>query len=136
MTVAGRCLCGAVQFSGVPIADRGVSICHCGQCRRWNSGPLMSLDMVGGVTLTKDEGLVWYRSSDHGERGFCRQCGSGLFWRRPGAERDWGVSAGALDDPSGLMIARLIWVDDTPGFHEFADDAPRLTASQAEAKGY
>ena len=25
--------------------------------------------------------LVWYRSSDSAERGFCRQCGSTLFFR-------------------------------------------------------
>lgn len=134
MTVIGQCLCGAVQFTGTPAGGGQVSVCHCGQCRRWNSGPLMSLDMQGGVALTKSDGLAWYKSSDRGERGFCRHCGSNLFWREPGAAGDWGVSAGALDDPSGLTIARHIWVDDKPDFYDFSDDAPRLTAAQAEAR--
>ncbi|HUS53469.1 MAG TPA: GFA family protein [Thermohalobaculum sp.] len=135
MNRTGQCLCGAVQFSGTPVGRGQVSVCHCGQCRRWNSGPLMSLDMDGVVTLTKSDALVWYKSSDHGERGFCRHCGSGLFWREPGATLGWGVSVGALDDVTGVQIAQHIWIDDKPDFYDFADDAPRKTAAQCVVEG-
>jgi hypothetical protein len=124
-----------VQFAGTLVDGGRISVCHCGQCRRWNSGPLMSVDMEDGMTLIRDDGLDWYKSSDRGERGFCRHCGSSLFWREPGAAHGWGISAGALDDASGLTIARHIWVDDRPNFYDFSDTAPRLTAAQAEAKG-
>ena len=126
----GQCLCGAVQFSGTPDTDRGISVCHCGQCRRWASGPFWAVRMDGEITLTKDDRLVWHRSSDHGERGFCGLCGSSLFWRKPGAGLDCAVSAGALAEGHGLAIGAHIWVDDQPGFYDFADDAPRKTAAQ------
>ena len=139
MEMTGQCLCGAVQFTGTPIQGRGISVCHCGQCRRWASGPLMSVRMADGVTLTKADGLAWYASSDFGERGFCRRCGSTLFWREAGAERDWAVSVGALDATNdgghGLRITEHIWIDDKPDFYDFADDAPRKTAAQCLATG-
>ncbi len=84
MQITGQCLCGAVQFTGTPVEGRGIHVCHCGQCRRWVSGPVMVIRMAGGVVLTKSKGLVWYASSDRGERGFCCHCGSSLFWRVPG----------------------------------------------------
>jgi hypothetical protein len=135
MQITGQCLCGAVQFTGTPRPDDGISVCHCGQCRRWASGPYTSLRMDGGVTLTNDDGLVWYASSDFGQRGFCRDCGSSLFWRQPEAECDWAVSVGALDDGHGQRIAEHIWIDDKPGFYDFADDAPRKTAAQCLGEG-
>ena len=130
MQTTGQCLCGAVQFTGAPVAGGGISVCHCGQCRRWASGPYASLRMDRGVSLTRADGLVCYASSDFGERGFCRDCGSSLFWRERGAERDWAVSVGALDDGHGQRIAEHIWIDDKPEFYDFADDAPRKTAAE------
>ena len=131
MSVTGQCLCGEVQFTGTPIQGRGIHVCHCGQCRRWASGPYMSARMEGGVTLTKDDGLAWFASSDVGERGFCRRCGSTMFWRTTGAERDWAVSVGTLAEGHGQEIAKHIWIDDKPDFYDFADDTPRLTAVEA-----
>jgi len=134
MSVKGRCLCGAVQFTGTPVPGRGISVCHCGQCRRWAGGPFFAVRMQGGITLTQEVGLIWFRSSDHGERGFCDRCGSSLFWRKPGSGLDVAVSVGALVDGHREQIASHIWIEDKPDFYDFADDAPRLTAEQAMAR--
>lgn len=123
--LTGRCLCGAVAFRG-RLHERGVWVCHCGQCRRWTGGPVHAARFVEGVELLRDEGLAWFRSSEIAERGFCRHCGAKLFWRRLGEARDWAVSAGALDDPVGLWIGAHIWVEDKPPCYEYADSAPRL----------
>lgn len=129
----GQCLCGAVRFHGEPEA-RGITVCHCGQCRRWGGGaPFVSVHFTGGVALDDDGALVWFRSSDRGERGFCARCGASLFWRVPGEASDFAVSVAALPEDHGLTIARHIWVDDKPGWYDYADDAPRLTAAQAMA---
>jgi len=126
----GQCLCGAVRFHGTPTA-RGIGACHCGQCRRWAGGaPFMAVRFENGVTFEAAGDLVWYRSSDHGERGFCRVCGSSLFWRAPGDGDDVAVSAGALPEGHGLALAEHIWVDDQPGWYAFADDCPRKTAAE------
>ncbi|GMG84903.1 GFA family protein [Paralimibaculum aggregatum] len=126
----GRCLCGAVRFEGRG-APGGVTPCHCGQCRRWSGGgPFMPVHFAGGVALAEGAALAWYRSSETGERGFCSHCGSSLFWRRPGDPGDWAVSAAALPEGTAHRIARHVWVDDRPGWYDFTDDAPRLTAAE------
>lgn len=131
----GQCLCGAVRFHGEPDTAHGVSVCHCGQCRRWGGGgPFIAVRYKGGVTFDANETLVWHRSSEHGERGFCGRCGASLFWRMPGQGDDVSASLGALPDDHGLEIAAHIWVEDKPDWYEFADDRPRLTAADVAAQ--
>ena len=131
----GQCLCGAVRFHGEPDTDRGVSVCHCGQCRRWGGGgPFIAVRFQGGLSFDADEALVWVRSSDHGERGFCAQCGSSLFWRAPGAGNDASASVATLPEDHGLTIAHHIWVEDKPGWYDFADDRPRWTEAEWRAR--
>ncbi|MEM9059952.1 MAG: GFA family protein [Pseudomonadota bacterium] len=125
----GQCLCGSVRFHGRILPGRGVGVCHCGQCRRWASGPFMAVRFEGGVTFDADESLNWFRSSEHGERGFCNRCGSSLFWRAPGDGVDVAISVSALPEDHGLGIMEHIWVDDQPDWYAFADDTPRLTAA-------
>ena len=133
--VQGRCLCGAVRFRGEPDRERGVTVCHCGQCRRWDGGgPLIAVRFKGGLAFDADETLAWFRSSEHGERGFCTRCGSSLFWRAPGSGNDASTSLGALDDDHGLTIDAHIWVEDKPGWYDFADDRPRYTAEEWEQR--
>lgn len=38
----GRCLCGGVTVR-LPRRVNDVGVCHCATCRRWGSGPWMSL---------------------------------------------------------------------------------------------
>ena len=45
--------------------------------------------------LTESRGLAWFQSSSFARRGFCRECGSSLFWDAP--KRDTiSVTAGSL----------------------------------------
>lgn len=130
----GACLCGAVRFSGGLAPGPGVHVCHCGMCRRWGGGPFMAVHLAGGVRVDAGEALVWHASSAHGERGFCNRCGTSLFWRVPGEPADWAVNVHALDEDHGQTIAEHIWVDDRPGFYDFADTTPRLTAADFMAR--
>ena len=128
--IQGQCLCGAVKFHGTLVADRGIGACHCGQCRRWGGGgPFMPVRFEGGVTFGDDTGLTWYKSSEHGERGFCRVCGSSLFWRAPGAGNDVAINVSTLPEDHGQKLFEHIWVDDQPDWYAFADDCPRKTAA-------
>lgn len=130
--LTGQCLCGSVRFHGTLKTGRGVGLCHCGQCRRWASGPFMAIRFEEGVTFDADASLKWFQSSAHGERGFCSECGSSLFWREPGSS-EMAISVSTLDDGHGIEIMEHIWVDDKPDWYEFADATPRLTAAQAMA---
>jgi hypothetical protein len=53
------------------------------------------------VDVTGREHLAVCKSSEWGERHFCRKCGSHLFYSAP-TFGYFGVSAGTIDDLGGL----------------------------------
>ncbi|MEO0342776.1 MAG: GFA family protein [Pseudomonadota bacterium] len=123
----GRCECDAVQYKlKGPLRDSVA--CHCKQCRR-TSGHYFSATAVSNerLSLIKTDGLKWYRSSENAERGFCKKCGSSLFWRRNG-EGTTSVCSGTLDDPTGLKTSKHIFVADKGDYYEIADGLPQLEA--------
>lgn len=127
MTHTGSCLCGAVTFRvegllGAP------SVCHCGQCRK-SSGHLWADTEVpkAALTVTKDEGLAWFQSSEKVRRGFCRVCGSSLFWEP--LYRDWiGIGMGAFDGPTGVKVAKHVFTAAKGDYYDIADGLPQESA--------
>jgi hypothetical protein len=104
----GGCLCGAVRYT-VRGALREVALCHCGQCRRFHGhlGAYTNAP-VKAVTFTAESGLTWFASSKLARRGFCRVCGSSLFWKRSDGDTI-SIAAGTLDRPTGLRTTRQIF---------------------------
>ena len=113
MTREGGCLCGAVRYT-VRGPLREILVCHCVECRRWAGSAWMPTAARNDDLRIEQTGdLVWVESprSDHGaSRGFCRRCGSSLFWRAPAFDRT-SISSGTLDNPSGLRVGAHIWVE-------------------------
>jgi len=121
----GRCLCGAVRFE-VHGPLRPVVACHCGQCRRWSGHHVAaSAARRGDIRFIEDEALTWYRSSEHAKRGFCRLCGSSLFWSAEDAPY-MGIMAGALDAPTGLHTVVNIMVQDKSDYYDLDPDTPHI----------
>lgn len=128
MTHKGHCLCGAVQFEVDAVHE--IDVCHCNTCRRWNGGPFVGADIRGQVRFTSDETLTWYESSEWAKRGFCNKCGASLFYKLNEQDDFWSISAGALDLPDGLAIAKEIFVDEKPDYYNFSGDQPRHTGPE------
>ena len=119
----GRCLCGAVRYD-VRGPLRSGTACHCDQCRR-SSGSFTHATAAWKDTLRIEDAagcLAWYASSDHGRRGFCRRCGSNLFFDPVGTER-MAIGLGTLDKPTGLRIANHIFVREKGDYYDIADGA-------------
>lgn len=114
--VTGQCLCGAVAFRIAPPL-RDVVLCHCGQCRRWHGhvGAYTNVPKAA-LAMTQARGLAWYHSSGFARRGFCRDCGSSLFWEREGSDRT-SVTAGALDPAPGLATTLQIFTEDKGAYY-------------------
>ena len=126
---SGGCLCGAVRYT-VKGGLRDVIVCHCGQCRRQHgSAGAYSEAALADLAIAESGALAWYDSSARARRGFCRLCGSGLFWQRvDGASIS--IAAGSLDQPSGLQVVRHIYVADKADFYVITDGLPQLPGSQ------
>lgn len=124
----GRCLCGNVKFT-IRESDDEVGACHCDMCRRWSGGPLLVLDCGKAIEFEGEEHIVRYKSSDWAERGFCGTCGSNLFYFLTTGNQ-YFVSAGALDNQSGLKFATQVFIDEKPGYYDFANQTRMMTGAE------
>lgn len=120
----GSCLCGGVAFT-LNGDLSSPSVCHCGQCRKqsghvWSSTHLPN----SALTFTADDTLQWYSASATAKRGFCGTCGSFLFWKH-NDEDNISVSMGALAAPTGLKLAKHIFVADKGDYYDITDDLPQ-----------
>ena len=122
MTITGSCECGAVVFE-LSGKLRDVVACHCGQCRK-TSGHYWAATSVPTpqLHLHKSKGLTWYRSSDVARRGFCKGCGSSLFYQLDDEGRTL-VGAGTLDGATGARTAKHIFVKDKGDYYDIAYQA-------------
>jgi hypothetical protein len=120
----GSCLCGAVAFT-IDGELSQPSACHCGQCRK-QSGHVWSSTWThqDNLSFTASDTLTWFRASDTARRGFCRSCGSFLFWQH-NDEDTISISMGAFDTPTGLQLARHIFVADKGDYYDITDDLPQ-----------
>lgn len=124
---AGRCLCGDVRYT-ITGALRPVVFCHCEQCRRTSGHHVAATACaIDDLTLTHNDGLRWYRSSEHAERGFCQRCGTSLFWR-PDHREYISVMAGTLDSPTGLSADAHIFVGSKSDYYTISDGLPQHEA--------
>ncbi len=120
----GRCMCGAIRYT-VRGPLRAGTVCHCDECRR-QTGSFWHATAAYEDTVEIDDAenqLAWYRSSDHARRGFCKRCGSSLFFDPDGAER-LAISMGSLDKPTGVELARHIFIEEKGDYYEIPDDIP------------
>lgn len=127
-THTGRCNCGAVRFTtSGPLRD--VVACHCSQCRR-QTGLYFAATAIADdrIAIEGADAITWYEASSFAGRGFCRHCGSALFWKRKGSDVV-SILAGAFDAPSGLQIASHIFVADKGDFYCIADGTPQYERS-------
>lgn len=122
--LTGSCLCGSVAFK-IEGQLRDVLACHCRQCRK-QSGHYWAASAVPetALKLTRNEGLAWFRASDTAQRGFCRCCGSTLFWKADNASRI-AVGAGSLSAPTDLALTRHVFVADKGDYYEIVDGLPQ-----------
>ncbi|MGV3551903.1 GFA family protein [Rhizobium sp.] len=126
---AGGCLCGAVKYRvDGPLTK--ITYCHCGQCRRQTGLYYASTNAaVSDLTVVGEDNVTWYKSSEHGRRGFCRNCGSALFWKSEGAGHI-SMQVGTLDAPTGLVDGHHIYVADKGDFYEINDGLPQYAQGQ------
>lgn len=118
----GRCACGSIRFS-VAGRLREVINCHCHRCRRI-TGHHMAATSADLSDLDVDDGtdrLCWWEASPGVFYGFCRTCGSTLFWRNDDEPHRWSIAAGTLDPPTGLITTEAIWTSDASDYHDLGE---------------
>lgn len=120
--LVGGCACRAVTFICDDPAPRPVVACHCKQCRRFTGYTYAATAVKKAcLTLAGEENLTWYQSSDLARRGFCKICGSALFWDNQ-ASPGISIAAGSIDNEAELKFGWHIYVDDQPRYYQLVDE--------------
>ncbi len=118
----GSCLCGAIQFT-VSADLAPPDACHCVACRKHSGHYFVSTDIPKAALQIEGE-VRWFQSSQKVRRGFCRDCGSSLFW--DAIFKDWiGVAMGAFDTPTETHVAINIFVSEKGDYYELNDGLPQ-----------
>lgn len=116
----GSCECGSIEYT-CEGALGDVVVCHCSQCRK-TSGHIWASTTLPEEQLhiAPTDDLVWYDSSEEAKRGYCKKCGSSLFYKRH--DEDFvAVAAGTLDGPTGLKVKDEIFLDDKGDYYACVD---------------
>jgi hypothetical protein len=111
-------MCGGVTYT-VGGSLRDVYNCHCDRCRRF-TGHYMAATAASpsNVQINENGLLSWYSAAEGVEYGFCSQCGSSLFWRTSADPGKLCITAGSLDQPTGLRTTRAWYVAEIADYHQ------------------
>jgi hypothetical protein len=93
----------------------------------------MATDCGSEVAIEGEEYVTVFESSSWAERGFCKRCGSHLYYRLKEPQR-YFVPAGLLDDEASLQFDHQVFIDQKPAYYSFANRTEDMTAAEAFAK--
>lgn len=131
LTRDGSCLCGAVTFTSNQVSP-SIGACHCDTCLKWAGGPFMAIDTGRNIQFNNEALVQRFRSSEWAERGFCKTCGTHLFYRL--VEQDhYYMLAGIFNDQSGLVFDHQVFIEEKPNWYCFANETKDMTGAEAFA---
>ena len=112
----GGCHCEGVRYRLVG-EIRDIINCFCTQCQKTTGHHFAATQAnLDQFELLSDKTLSWYDASSTARRGFCNKCGSSLFWQKHGTDTI-SITAGTLDQPTGLKTVQNIFVDSMSDYH-------------------
>lgn len=118
--LTSKCLCGAVHIKAKKVTNK-IGVCHCEICRRWHGGPQIGINAGVDVEIYNESLIQIYDSSPWAQRGFCKQCGSHLFYRLKSVGR-YVFMVGGLDNVDGLELDHQFFFDKKPSYYSFAGE--------------
>ena len=124
----GSCLCQSVTFEVDGDIPHPVA-CHCTMCRKISGHFWAATGFKREkLKLTGEENLTWFQSSENVRRGFCKNCGSALFF--DATDTPWiSVAMGAFDTPTSSMLSSHIYVADKGDYYDITDGLPQHEGS-------
>lgn len=129
--IKGQCLCKKIEVS-VKNFDPEFGACHCSTCRKWSGGPLLCTDCGHDVNFSDPSQISIYPSSEWAERGFCKSCGTHLFYRLV-ASGQYLMPIGLFENSDDLKFDHQIFIDEKPAYYDFSNDTSQLTGAEVFA---
>jgi len=96
-------------------------------------GPLMAAGCGTEVVFEGAENITVYNSSEWAERGFCRQCGSHLFYRLKDSN-EYQMAAGLFTDQQRFNFDLQVYIDKKPSFYSFVNKTKEMSEAEVIEK--
>ena len=93
----------------------------------------MCVECGTDVVFDGEENITVYDSSPWAERGFCKICGSHLFYRLKETQ-EYQVPAGLFDDQENFHFELQVFTDYKPAFYSFANETVEMTEAEVIEK--
>ncbi|MEM9965733.1 MAG: GFA family protein [Asticcacaulis sp.] len=124
----GRCLCGSVTLTAADHSE--IDVCHCDMCRRWAGGPAFVIGFkVSELVIEGREHITDYSSSDWADRGFCKRCGTHLYYRMK-TDGFHTIGAGLFTASQDMIVTKQIFIDEKPAHYDLANETPVMTGQE------
>lgn len=124
-TLSASCLCNGVSIT-IKGEFRPVINCHCIQCAKTHGNYASYTSILEKNIIYKSKKtLKWFKSSAKAKRGFCKSCGSSIFFKRYGS-RAISISAGLFRNPSKLKTISHIYVKNKRDYYKIFDNLPKF----------
>ena len=128
----GHCLCKKVTIEAETVSHN-IGVCHCGFCRKWAGGPMLAVEVSGKINFSGKEFITKYQSSDWAERGFCKNCGSHLFYHLLESD-SYIIPVGIFSDDDDFILQHQIFIDEKPKYYNFSEKTENMTGAEVFAK--
>lgn len=89
----------------------------------------MAIDCGTEVIVDGSDNVSIYDSSQWAERGFCKKCGTHLFYRLKGTGQ-YMLAVGVLDDDDDLVFDHQVFIDEKPASYRFANETKDMTGPE------
>ena len=89
----------------------------------------MEIDCGADVDFEGEQNIAVFDSSKWADRGFCRQCGTHLFYRIKESGQ-YMVPVGLFEDEKGLTFESQVFIDAKTGYYAFANQTRDLTGEE------
>jgi hypothetical protein len=124
----GECLCGRIKVSLSDIKPE-IGVCHCKMCRQWSGNSYMSIEAEQRIDIDGEQHLGLYNSSEWAERGFCKECGTHIFYRLKENKAHY-LPVGLFEDSELPTLDHEIFIDLKPAYYNFKEDTKKLTSGE------
>jgi hypothetical protein len=124
----GSCLCGKVRYQ-FDVEPKVTVACHCSMCRKATGSVFATWTLVAKDhfrwTAGTDE-IGEFNSSEHGQRFFCKRCGTTLGNLTTKWPQFMNLAAGTLDQAPDLKIKFHAYVGSKAPWYAITDSCPRF----------
>jgi len=93
----------------------------------------MAVDCGKEVIFEGEENVSTFSSSEWAERGFCKKCGSNLFYKLKDSGQ-YIMAAGLFDDEARFVFDEQVFIDERPSYYCFANETRNMTGAEVFAK--